>query len=178
MFGTAWAAGAGGADKGGILSDPSFWVAVAFVLFFVAAGKALWGRISGMLDKRAQDIAKALADAEKLRTDAAKAKQDAERTLAQATTEAEGIVAQARAEVARMQARAATNLQTAIALREQQAKDRIGQAEVAATKQVRDTAIDVALDATRSLLRDQVGSARATGLVDEAIAELPRRLQH
>ena len=45
-----------------------------------------------------------------------------------------------------------------------------------AAKHVRDTAVDVALAATRSLLREQVGSGRSGALVEEAIAELPRRL--
>ena len=51
MIGTAWAAGAAHSES--IFSDPAFWVAVAFFLFFALAGKALWGRISAMLDKRA-----------------------------------------------------------------------------------------------------------------------------
>ena len=75
-----------------------------------------------------------------------------------------------------MQTRAAQQLETAVALREQQAKDRIAQAEATASKEVRDTAVDVALAATRALLRDQVTSGRAQALVDEAIAELPKRL--
>ena len=62
-----------------------------------------------------------------------------------------------------MQARAAASLETAVALREQQALDRIAQSEAAATKQVRDTAVDVALSATRALLREQVGSGRSAG---------------
>ena len=164
------------ASEGGTFSDPTFWVAVAFVLFFVLAGKLLWRQITGMLDKRAAGIAKALADAERLRADALKAKADAEATLAKAAGEAEGIVAQAREEVTRMQARAAQQLETAVMLREQQAKDRIAQAEAAASKEVRDTAVDVALAATRALLTDQVASGRAQALVDEAITELPRRL--
>jgi F-type H+-transporting ATPase subunit b len=127
MIGTAWAAGADGA-QGGLFSDPGFWVAVAFVLFFALAGKVLWAKIRDMLDKRAGDISKALADAERLRAEALKAKQDAERTLAQAS------------------------------------------------KQVRDTAVDVALAATRALLRDQVGQGRTSAMIDEAIAELPKRL--
>jgi F-type H+-transporting ATPase subunit b len=61
-------------------------------------------------------------------------------------------------------------------LREQQALDRIAQSETAATKHVRDTAVDVALSATRALLREQVGSGRSEALVNEAITELPRRL--
>jgi F-type H+-transporting ATPase subunit b len=156
----AWAADGGhDAGHGGIFSDPTFWAAIA----------------SG-LDKRTEAITKSLAEAERLRADALQAKAEAERTLAQATAEAEGILSQAREEVKRLQARAAANLETAVALREQQAKDRIAQAEAAATKDVRDTAVDVALSATRALLREQVGGGKAQALVDEAIAELPRRL--
>jgi F-type H+-transporting ATPase subunit b len=40
---------------------------------------------------------------------------------------------------------------------------------------VRDMAVDTALAATRSLLREQVGSARSND-IDQSIAELPRRL--
>jgi F-type H+-transporting ATPase subunit b len=175
MIGTAWAADAAG-DHGGLFSDPGFWVGVAFVLFFALAGKALWGRVSAMLDKRATDIAKALADAARLRDEAMTARQEAERTLGQAATEGAAIIQQAREEAERMQARAAESLKTSVALREQQALDRIAQSEAAATKEVRDTAVDVALSATRALLREQVGSGRSAALVDEAITELPRRL--
>lgn len=180
-MGSAWAADKAaemaveGDDKG-FFANPETWVAVAFVLFVVLLGKILWTRITALLDKRTADIAKALADASRLRDEAMKAKADAEKTLAQATAEAEGIVGQARAEAQRMQARAAQNLETAMALREQQALDRIAQSEAAAAKQVRDTAVDVALAATRALLREQVGAGNAQTLVDQAIAELPKRL--
>jgi len=161
----------------GVWADPETWVAVAFVLFVVLLGKILWTRIAALLDKRAADITRALGEASRLRDEAMKAKADAEKTLAQATSEAESIVALARSEVQNMQARAAQSLQNQIALREQQALDRIAQSEAAAAKQVRDTAIDVALGATRALLREQVGSGRTAALIDDSIAELPRR-QH
>jgi F-type H+-transporting ATPase subunit b len=177
MFATAWAAEGGhDAGHGGIFSDPTFWVAIAFLIFIAFAGRKIWAAITSGLDKRTEAITKSLADAERLRADALQAKVEAESTLAQATAEAEGILSQAREEVKRLQARAAANLETAVALREQQAKDRIAQAEAAATKDVRDTAVDVALSATRALLREQVGAGKAQALVDEAIAELPRRL--
>jgi F-type H+-transporting ATPase subunit b len=180
-MGSAWAAdkAAQNAVEGhdpGVLANPETWVAVAFVLFVVLLGKILWTKVTELLDKRSAAIAKSLVDAERLRGEAAAARSAAEQTLAQATAEAEGIIAHAREEVGRMQARAAANLQHAITLREQQALDRIAQSEAAAAKQVRDTAVDVALTATRTLLREQVGSGKSQDLVDQAIAELPRRL--
>jgi F-type H+-transporting ATPase subunit b len=174
---TAWAAeGHEAGHGGGLFADPTFWVGIAFLIFVGFAGRKIWAAVSTGLDKRSEMIAKAVADAERLRSDALKAKAEAEQTLAQATSEAEAILAQAREEVQRMQARAAQNLEHVVALREQQAKDRIAQAEASATKDVRDTAVDVALAATRALLREQVGSGKAEALVDQAIAELPRRL--
>jgi len=175
MIGTAWAAGAEGAHEG-IFSDPTLWIAVAFVLFFVATGRIMWRALTGALDKRSAMIAQELSEAERLRAEALEAKTAAERTLAEATAEADGIIGQARDEAQRMQARAATNLETAVAMREQQALERIAQSEAAATKQVRDTAVDVALSATRALLREQVGAGRTESLINEAIGELPRRL--
>jgi F-type H+-transporting ATPase subunit b len=173
-MGSAWAADAA-AEHGGFFSEPESWVAIAFLLFVVLLGKILWTRLTALLDKRSAAIAASLADAERLRSEALAAKVAAEQTLAQATAEAEGILGHAREEVSRMQARAAQNLQNQIALREQQALDRIAQSEAAASKQVRDMAVDTALAATRSLLRDQVGSGKSND-VDQAIAELPRRL--
>ena len=143
-MGAAWAADKAaqiaveGGDHG-FFGNPETWVAVAFVLFVVLLGKILWTKVTEMLDKRSAAIAESLADAERLRSEAIAAKTAAEQTLAQATAEAEGILRHAREEVSRMQARATQNLQNAIALREQQALDRIAQAEAAASKQVRDT---------------------------------------
>jgi F-type H+-transporting ATPase subunit b len=163
-------------EQTSFFANPETWVAVAFLLFIALLGKVLWTRLSALLDKRSADIARALGEAERLRMDALRAKTDAKRTLDEATAEAEAIVAQAREDAQRMQAHAAQNLEAAIALREQQALDRIAQSEAAAAKQVRDTAVDLALTATRMLLREQVAAGKAETLVNEAIAELPKRL--
>jgi F-type H+-transporting ATPase subunit b len=163
-------------EQTSFFANPETWVAVAFLLFIALLGKVLWTRLTALLDKRSADIARALGEAERLRMDALRAKTDAKRTLDEAAAEAEGIVAQAREEAQRMQAHAAQNLEAAIALREQQALDRIAQSEAAAAKQVRDTAVDLALAATRMLLREQVAAGKAETLVNEAIAELPKRL--
>ena len=175
MIGTAWAASPG-AQGGSIFSDPTFWVAVSFVIFLAIAGKAAWKGITGMLDQRAVAITKQLDDALKLRA-------EAEATLAEykmkrdaAESEAKGILALATAEAASMKARAETDLANTIKLRERQALDRIAQAEAKAMAEVRATAVDAAISATRTLLQERMQSGQGTELVDQAIAELPRRL--
>ncbi len=173
MISTAWAADAQG---GGLFSDPTFWVAVAFVLFLAITGKKLTAGITKLLDDRSALIARVLGEAEKLRAEAQKARDDAQKSLADSARLAQEIVAQARQETERMARHAAEEREALIARREQQAKDRIAQAEAQAAREVRNMTVDVALAATRSLLKEQVGQGRTQALIDEAIAELPRKL--
>jgi F-type H+-transporting ATPase subunit b len=175
MIGTAWAAGAD-VEHGSIFMDTHFWVAVAFVIF---VGLMVWkvrGTIANMLDQRAITITKQLDDALKLRA-------EAEATLAEykmkrdaAEGEAKGIIDQAKTEAAAMKTRAESDLENAIRLRERQALDRIAQAEAKAMAEVRATAVDAAVSATRTLLQERMKAGQGTELVDQAIAELPRRL--
>jgi F-type H+-transporting ATPase subunit b len=61
--------------------------------------------------------------------------------------------------------------------REQQALDRIAQAEAQALADVRNLAADLAVAATQKILTENLDPAKAEALVSDAIAELPRRLQ-
>jgi F-type H+-transporting ATPase subunit b len=174
MIGTAWAAGTEHSDS--MFADTHFWVAVAFFIFVALVARAAWRGITGMLDQRAVAITKQLDDALKLRA-------EAEATLAEykmkrdaAESEAKGIIDLATAEAAALKARAEADLESTIRLRERQALDRIAQAEAKAMAEVRATAVDAAISATRSLLQERMQSGQGTELIDQAIAELPRRL--
>ena len=175
MIGTAWAAGAD-VHGGSIFMDTHFWVAVAFVLFIALMVWKVRGTLANLLDQRAITITKQLDDALKLRA-------EAEATLAEykmkrdaAESEAKGIIDQATAEAAILKVRAESDLANAIKLRERQALDRIAQAEAKAMADVRSTAVDAAISATRTLLRERMQAGQGVELVDQAIAELPRRL--
>ncbi len=168
MIGTAWAADAHGGG-GGLFSDPTFWVAVSFVIFLAIAGKQIVKGLTKLLDDRTALIARTLGEAEKLRNEAQKARDDAQKSLTDSAKLAQEIVAQARQEAVRLTQHAAEERETMIGRREQQARDRIAQAEAQAS-------VDVALAATRTLLKEQVGGGRTQAMIDEAIAELPRRL--
>ena len=73
-------------------------------------------------------------------------------------------------------AEAKKELETSIERRRGQAHDRIAQTEAQALASVRDTAIDVAVAATEKLIKDQGTGDKQAALVDQAIKELPGRL--
>lgn len=178
MFGTAWAADPASdpAHAGPFYVEPEFWVAVAFVLFVAFMVWKARAAITGALDQRAETIRRQIDEAEKLRREAQDMLADYQRRQSEAYKEAEGIVAQARAEVERMKVKAQTELETAIKLRERQAMDRIAHAETQAAADVRNAAVETAIGATQTLLRERLAAGQGGELVDQAIAELPKRL--
>ncbi len=159
-----------------MFQDPAFWVAVAFAIF--VAGAVWKGRapIAGMLDARIEAIRTEIDEARVLREQAQASLAAHQRKLRDAIGEAKDIVARAGDEADRSAKRAAEALTAALARRQAQALDNIAQAEAAAVKQVRDTTVDVALAATREVLRAHLAGANADALIDAAIRELPENL--
>ena len=90
--------------------------------------------------------------------------------------EIDELLAAARAEAERATVNTKEAMEASVKRREQIAIDKIEQAQADALQAVRNTAVDVAIAATRKLLVDKLGAATASGLVDNAIAELPQNL--
>ena len=153
-----------------------FWVFAAFVIFIVAAGPALWRKITAMLDERAQSIRDRIEEATKLRDEAQALLSDYERKHRDAVAEAGAIIGRARDEAERLATKAAEDLERSLKRRERLAHDRIGHAEAKALAEVKDRAIDVAIEASRRILAEQVTGAKADAFVDAAIKELPKKL--
>ena len=159
-----------------MLQDPTFWVLVAFVIFFAAVGKVIYGAMTAGLDSRAAQIKQELDEAQRLREEAQSTLANYQRKQREAIGEAEAIVAQAKEETELLKAEAEAQLAEALKRREQQAMDKIAQAEAAALLEVRNLTVDVAMAATRAILADQVKGRKADQLVNDAIKELPDKL--
>ena len=74
------------------MSDPKFWVAVSFVVFFLLLGKKIWGVLTAALDNKAEGIRRQLAEAAELRAQAERMLADAEAERAAASREAEELL--------------------------------------------------------------------------------------
>jgi F-type H+-transporting ATPase subunit b len=159
-----------------VLQDPEFWVAISFVIFAIFI---LWKGTKPMLaalDARAERIRADLDQAQRLREEAQHLLAEYQRKERDATKEAEAMLAHAREEAQRLREKAAEDLAASVKRREQQALDRIAQAEAQAEAQVRAQAVDLAIAATRQLLADKLDAKQAAKLVEDAIKDIPEKL--
>ena len=159
-----------------MLHSPEFWVSIAFVVFVAFMVWKAKKPLLDALDSRAERIRSQLDEAQRLREDAQHLLAEYQRKQRQALEEAEQILNQARAAAERHREQAARDLEVSLKRREQQAMDRIAQAETDALREVQVVAVSVAIDATRKLLEETVDKELAGRLVDNAIKELPDKL--
>lgn len=159
------------------MADPTFWVAVSFVLFFVLLGSKLWKAGTGALDSRADGIRKRIDEANKLRLEAEGKLKEAEAARVAAVKEAGELLERAKTEAARIVATAAAEAETSAERRKQLALQRIAAAEASAIADVRNTAADIATAATRAVLAETMDAAADGAMIDRSLADLPRALR-
>jgi F-type H+-transporting ATPase subunit b len=156
---------------------PSEAVAIAFVIFVVLV---LWkgmSKITVGLDKRADEIRAQLDEAQQLREEAQAALAGYQRKQRDALAEAEEIIAHAKEEAERMKTDATAALMATLKRREDQAVDRIAQAEAKALQDVRDQAVELAIAATGTLIGDSMTPDVQGRLISDATGELSTKLQ-
>jgi|TARA_A100001037_G_scaffold283067_1_gene288250 F-type H+-transporting ATPase subunit b len=168
----AWAAGEGES----LLESAQTWVAVAFVIFLVAIYRPVTKMMASKLDGRAEEIKSELDEAQRLREEAQHTLAEYQRKQRDALAEAEGIIAEACEEAKRIDQNVQERTEATLKRREQQALDMIAAAEARAIADVRALAADVAISATRQILTDAVDGQKGDEIVDQAIGEIPGKL--
>lgn len=156
--------------------SPEFWVAVAFVILIVLFGKKVFVMIVGGLDDKIEKIRQDIDTATRLREEAQDKLAQFERKQREAVNEAEQIVARAREEAERIARESAEHLEESLRRSEQQAKERIAQAEAQAIDDVRTKAIELAVEAGRKILAENLSEGKAAQLIDDAIVDIETKL--
>ncbi len=159
-----------------LFEDPSFWVAVAFVVAVAIAARPLSSWIISALDRRSGEIARRLDEANALNEEARELLSSYRRKHREAEAEIADIMARAHEEAETLKRNASRELQARLAQRRQAAQERIRQAEADAVNQVREAAVDLALGATARLIHARLDDSEQSRLVGEAIDELDQRL--
>lgn len=153
--------------------DAELFVAIAFLLFVGAVIYfGLHNKINEMLDARAAAIKAELDEAARLRSEAEALLRSFEQKKVAAQAEAEGIVAQARAEAELIAKEAHERMAEFVERRKQQAEQKIAMAEQQATAEVRAAAADAAVRAAAIVLKDEAKGDVGDQLVRDGISGL------
>ena len=161
---------------GAVLHNPHTWVYVGLAIFLVLVGPKIWKALSTILDQRALKIKADLDEAQKLKDEAQALLAEYQRKQRDAMREADDIIANAKSLANRQIKDAAEKLEQSLARREKTSLDKIAQAEAQALAEVRREAVDVATAAAAKLIQAQLDGAKGSALIDQAIAEVGKKL--
>ena len=160
-----------------MFQDPTFWVLVAFIGFI---GVLVYFKVPGMvtkaLDARAEKIQMDLEEADALLKEAQDLLASYQKKQRDSSDESQAIQARAREEAKRIVENGRLRLEESLQRREKLAMDRITQAEASALSEIQALTVDIALDATHELLATNVSDDKANAMLNDAIKELPDRL--
>lgn len=160
-----------------MISDPTFWVAIGFVLFIVIVGRPIMAKITSALDNRADEIRAKIEEAKSLREEAQTLLASYQRMQRDAAAEAAEIISNAQEEAQRLQTAADENLTQTLKRREEAALEKIAAAEARALQDVRDRAVDIAITATEKVVSGAMTDNVQQSITRAAIDDLPSRLQ-
>jgi F-type H+-transporting ATPase subunit b len=160
-----------------MLSNPTFWVGVAFLLFWgILFYYGVPKQLLGSLDSRGKRIADELAEAKRLRTEAEALLREFEQKRAAAEREAAEIVSSAREEAERLARETEAKMADFVKRRTATAEAKIAQAEAQAAAEVRAAAVDAAVKASERVLRGELTGPAAEALVTRSLGDVRAKL--
>lgn len=159
------------------LSNTNFIVLIAFVCFIgVLIYYKIPGLLGGMLDKRAEGIKADLEEAKALREEAQTILASYERKQREVQGQADAIVATAKEDAEAAAAQARVDLETSIARRLAAAEEQLASAQASAVKEVKDTAVTVAIAAAAEVIQSKLGASELDAMNAAAIKEVQAKL--
>jgi F-type H+-transporting ATPase subunit b len=155
----------------------TLWATIALVLFLgVVVYFKVPGVIAKALDARATKISSELEEARRLREEAQQLLAQYQRKRKEAEQEAADIVAAAKREAELLAAEAHKKTEDYVARRTALAEQKIGQAEREAVAEVRASAVDIAVEAARTLLAGKIDAKAGADLFKASLQDLKSKL--
>lgn len=160
-----------------MFKDPSTWVLIAFILFFILFGKKIAKLINSALDERRESIDSKIKEATLMREEAQKLLHNIKQKHLEAEALSQKIIEHARRESERMRSEAGKEVDDFLKHREKLIEERINYAESQAVQDIRNHAIQIAIDTAEKILRRKVNDKLDESLVDHALQEIDSELR-
>lgn len=165
------------AHHGSILADTSMWVAISFVVFTAFVFSRAKSALNAKLDTRINEIKTEIDTAESMRIQAQELLAQYQRKQRDAVQEAEEIIETAKRHSRDIQRNAEKDLESVMARKEAQMKERLQRMEEQAISDIKAQAIEMAMTATRKLLAEELAKKKGSDLIDQAIDGLGDQLK-
>ena len=155
-------------------SSQLIWLVITFVLLYLVLSRVALPRIASVLEERQRRIGGDLEKAAELKAEADKVLAEHEAAMAETRAGAQEVIRVAKQEMAAESARRQDELATRIAATAADAESRIDAARKAALANIREVAVDVAQEATKRLIDNDIGRGEAEAAVDAAVQDSAR----
>ncbi len=159
-----------------LLNDTNFWVLLGFLIFVAFVYKRAATIVTTKLDERADNIRKQIEEARTLREEAQAMLAQYQRQQRDAEKAAAGLVADAKVQADNLLKQAQVDAEAAAERQKKMAEARIAQMEAHAVAEIRAVAAEVAVQATRSLIEQNMDAGKANTILADSIEKLPSRI--
>ena len=158
--------------------DSTFWVAVSFVIFFVAlVYLKVPQKVNEILNKLISDIKNEINESEKLRTEAKTLLDKAQKKLDTAQTVSDEILEQAKRDSDKMVIELNDKFHKTSEIKKNLAENKISQMKEAAIKEIKDTSIKIAVDSVKKIITTSVDKSKLDALFQKNLDETKEELK-
>ena len=152
------------------------WVLIAFILFFVLVGKKLWSALTTNLDQRKKMIENELNEAKKLREEAQAELNASLKKQKEINKQVLDIINDAKSTAKQIEADALKKSDIIIKRKEEQAKQKINNAQVEALNNIKNISAELSVKSAKLYIQNELNSKIQKALYSDSKQKLKEKL--
>ena len=152
------------------------WVLIAFILFFVLVGKKLWSALTTNLDQRKKMIENELNEAKKLREEAQAELNASLKKQKEINKQVLDIINDAKSTARQIEADALKKSDIIIKRKEEQAKQKINNAQVEALNNIKNISAELSVKSAKVYIQNELDSKIQKALYSDSKQKLKEKL--
>ncbi len=155
-----------------MIIDATFWVTISFFIFLgILIYFKLPQKIKETLDKNISDIKNQINEAEKLKEDAKNILTEHEKKISNSKMEVKMMIDKANEEVEKNVIKTNENFHNLMENRKKNAEERIRQLKNQAIKDIKNTSVEIALEAVGKLVKNSLDKSKLDKIFTSSIEE-------
>ena len=152
------------------------WVLIAFILFFVLVGKKLWSVLTTNLDQRKKMIENELNEAKKLREEAQAELNASLKKQKEINKQVLDIINDAKSTAKQIEADALKKTDVIIKRKEEQAKQKINNAQVEALNNIKNISAELSVKSAKLYIQNELDNKIQKTLYSDSKEKLKEKL--